>query len=64
MWWVALTWDVGQMKDEHVEVCPANWRGGGKTIRGDPIAKLDCFVAVDGQHENGKVNGTKRARVG
>ena len=52
------------MKDEHVEVCPANWGEGGKTIRGDPIAKLDYFVAVDGQHENGKVKGTKRARVG
>ena len=55
--------DVGRMKDEHGEVCPANWREGGKTIRGDPIAKLDYFVAVDGQHENGKANGTKRARV-
>jgi peroxiredoxin (alkyl hydroperoxide reductase subunit C) len=51
------------MKDEHGEVCPANWTEGGKTIRGDPIAKLDYFAAVDGQHENGKANGTKRARV-
>jgi hypothetical protein len=40
-----------------------NWTEGGKTIRGDPIAKLDYFAAVDGQHENGKTNGTKRARV-
>jgi len=52
-----------QFTDEHGEVCPANWREGGKTIRGDPIAKLDYFAAVDGQHENGKANGTKRARV-
>jgi hypothetical protein len=38
-------------------------RLGVVTIRGDPMAKLDYFAAVDGQHENGKVNGTKRARV-
>jgi hypothetical protein len=36
-------------------VCPADWTEGGKTIRGDPIAKLDYFAAVDGQHENGKM---------
>jgi peroxiredoxin (alkyl hydroperoxide reductase subunit C) len=46
-------------KDEHGEVCPANWREGGKTIRGDPVAKLDYFAA----HENGKANGAKRVRV-
>jgi hypothetical protein len=51
------------MKDEHGEVCPANWKGGEKTIRGDRIAILDYFAADDGQHENGKANGTKRARV-
>ena len=55
--------DAGRMQDEHGEVCPANWREGEKTIRGDPIAKLDYFATVDGQHENGKANGTKRARV-
>ena len=55
--------DAGRMKDEHGEVCPANWREGGKTIRGGPIAKLDYFSAVDGQHENGRSNGTKRVRV-
>ena len=43
--------DAERMKDEHGEVCPANWREGGKTSRGDPIAKLDYFAAVDGQHE-------------
>ena len=51
------------MKDEHGEVCPANWKEGGNTIRRDPIAKLDYFAAVDGQRENGKANGTKRVRV-
>jgi peroxiredoxin (alkyl hydroperoxide reductase subunit C) len=55
--------DAGRMKDEYGEVCPANRRERGKTIQGDPIAKLDYFVAVDGQHENGKANGTKRVRV-
>ena len=29
---------------------------GGNTIRGDPIAKLDYFAAVDGRHENGRAN--------
>jgi peroxiredoxin (alkyl hydroperoxide reductase subunit C) len=62
MRWMALT--HGRMKDEHSEVlCPANWREGGKTIRSDPIAKLDYFGAVDGQHEISKANCTKRARV-
>ena len=49
-----------RVKDAHGEVCPANWREGGKTIRGDPIAKLDYFAAVD-SHD--KANGAKRARV-
>jgi len=52
-----------QFTDEHGEVCPANWREGGKTIRGDPIAKLDYFAVADGQHENGVANGVKRVRV-
>ncbi|KAH9058957.1 2-cysteine peroxiredoxin, partial [Lactarius deliciosus] len=35
-----------------------------KTIRADPLAKLDYFAATtDGAHENGKANGTKRARM-
>jgi len=33
--------DAGRMKDEHGKVCPANWREGGKRIRGDPLAKPD-----------------------
>ncbi|KAH8988313.1 2-cysteine peroxiredoxin [Lactarius hatsudake] len=45
-------------------VCPANWKEGSKTIRADPLAKLDYFAATaDGAHENGKANGTKRARM-
>ena len=51
------------MKDEHGEVCPTNWREGGKTVRGDPIVTLDYFAAVDGQHENGKTNSMKCVRV-
>ncbi|KAH9062499.1 2-cysteine peroxiredoxin, partial [Lactarius deliciosus] len=36
----------------------------GETIRADPLAKLDYFAATtDGAHENGKANGTKRARM-
>ena len=50
-------------KDEHGKVCPVDWKEGGKTIRGDPIAKLDYFAAVGGQHENGKANGTKHVGV-
>jgi len=55
--------DVGRMKDEHGEVCPANRREGARTIRDVPISKLGCFAAVDGQHENGMANGMKRARA-
>jgi hypothetical protein len=51
------------MKDEHGEVCPVNREEGGKIFRGDPIAKLDWFAAVDGQYENGKANGTKHAHI-
>lgn len=52
-------------KDTHGEVCPANWKEGSKTIRADPLAKLDYFAAAaaDGTHENGNSNGTKRARM-
>ncbi|KAH8986750.1 2-cysteine peroxiredoxin [Lactarius hatsudake] len=53
-----------QFTDAHGEVCPANWKEGSKTIRADPLAKLDYFAATaDGAHENGKANGTKRARM-
>jgi alkyl hydroperoxide reductase subunit AhpC len=49
-------------RNEH-EVCPANWKEGGKTIWGDPIAKPNYLAAVDGQHVNGRATGTKRAHV-
>ncbi|KAH9010456.1 2-cysteine peroxiredoxin [Lactarius hengduanensis] len=53
-----------QFADAHGEVCPANWKEGSKTIRADPLAKLDYFAATaDGTHENGKANWTKRARM-
>ncbi|KAH9954988.1 thioredoxin-like protein [Lactifluus volemus] len=52
-----------QFTDKHGEVCPANWKEGGKTIRADPTSKLEYFATADGAQENGKVNGTKRARV-
>ena len=51
--------DAVRMKDEHGEVCPANWREGRKTICGVPIVKLDHFAAVDGRHESGKANSQK-----
>jgi alkyl hydroperoxide reductase subunit AhpC len=51
-------------QDKHGEVCPANWKEGSKTIRADPLAKLDYFAtAADGAHENGHANGAKRARM-
>jgi hypothetical protein len=51
-------------QDKHGEVCPANWKEGSKTIRADPLAKLDYFAAAaDGAHENGNANGAKRARM-
>ncbi|KAH9017928.1 2-cysteine peroxiredoxin [Lactarius pseudohatsudake] len=53
-----------QFTDAHGEVCPANWKEGSKAIRADPLAKLDYFAATaNGAHENGKANGTKRARM-
>jgi peroxiredoxin (alkyl hydroperoxide reductase subunit C) len=54
---------AGRIKDEYGKVCPANWREGRKTVRGDFIATLGYFAAVDGQHENGKANCTTRVRV-
>ena len=55
-----------QQWDERGEICPANWKEGAKTIRADPTAKLEYFAAAaidGGKQENGKANGTKRARV-
>ena len=41
-------------------MCPANWVEGSKTIKADPIAKLEYFGAA-----NGDVDGApkKRART-
>ena len=55
--------DAGRMKDSDEHYDPANWREGRTIIRGDPIANLDYFSAVDGQHKNGMANGTRRMRV-
>jgi C-terminal domain of 1-Cys peroxiredoxin len=50
-------------KDKHGELCPANWKEGGKVIQADLTAKREYFAAVDRAQENGKVNGIKRACV-
>ena len=55
--------DVVRTKSEHGEIGPGNWGEGGKTMWGDPIAMLDYFATVDGQHENGKANCMKCVRV-
>lgn len=58
-----------QFTDTYGEVCPANWTEGSKTIKADPVAKLEYFTSVtDGQsnsHGNGEANGAvkKRPRV-
>lgn len=57
------------IQDTYGEVCPANWTEGSKTIKADPVAKLEYFTSVtDGQsnsHGNGEANGAvkKRPRV-
>ncbi|KAI0312675.1 thioredoxin-like protein [Amylostereum chailletii] len=48
-----------QYTDEHGEVCPVNWSEGSRTIKGDPVGKLEFFS--NGTTE--KANGVKRARV-
>ncbi|KAJ3509986.1 hypothetical protein NLJ89_g4927 [Agrocybe chaxingu] len=62
-----------QFTDEHGEVCPANWTEGSKTIKTDPLAKLEYFGTANANgangHANGHANGNadggakKRARV-
>ncbi|KAF8962855.1 peroxiredoxin [Flammula alnicola] len=55
-----------QFTDEHGEVCPANWTEGAKTIKTDPVAKLEYFGATNGAaNGNGTSNGgsKKRARA-
>ena len=41
----------------HGEVCPANWTQGSKTIKTDPIAKLEYFSIATNGHSNGATNG-------
>lgn len=56
-------------KDEHGEVCPVNWTEGSKTIKADPLAKLEYFsTANTNGNANGHTNGEngsakKRART-
>ncbi|KAI9435281.1 Cys 2 peroxiredoxin [Lactarius indigo] len=55
---------ASNLKDAHGEVCLTNWKEGSKTIRTDPLAKLNYLsAAANGAHENSKANGTKRARM-
>ncbi|KAJ3545258.1 hypothetical protein NMY22_g2513 [Coprinellus aureogranulatus] len=51
-----------QFTDKYGEVCPANWTEGSKTIKADPLNKLEYFGAANA---NGEANGAprKRARV-
>jgi len=60
-----IYWSSVQIQDKHGEVCPANWTVGAKTIKADPLAKLEYFetTANNQTNPNSIVNGTKRARV-
>jgi Peroxiredoxin len=53
------------LQDKYGEVCPANWTEGSKTIKTDPVAKLEFFGSVNDPNGNGDVNGApkKRQRV-
>jgi len=56
-----------QFTELHGEVCPANWRPGGATIKPDPTAKLEYFSAVEAPtngHSNGHANGHSAATNG
>lgn len=35
-----------QFTDKHGEVCPANWKPGGKTMKPDPVKSKDYFQSV------------------
>jgi len=55
-----------QFTDTHGEVCPANWTEGSKTIKTDPIKKLEFFGATNATTSglaNGNSESKKRARV-
>ncbi|KAH6873774.1 thioredoxin-like protein [Coprinopsis sp. MPI-PUGE-AT-0042] len=51
-------------QEKHGEVCPVNWTEGSKTIKADPIAKLEYFGAANDE-ANGDADGApkKRART-
>ncbi|KAF8814551.1 thioredoxin-like protein [Phlegmacium glaucopus] len=52
-----------QYTDKHGEVCPANWTQGSKTIKTDPVAKLEYFsVATNGQC-SGETTGSTKKRL-
>ncbi|KAI9141850.1 thioredoxin-like protein [Paraphysoderma sedebokerense] len=36
-----------QFADKHGEVCPANWRKGDKTMKGDPVKSKEYFASVN-----------------
>ncbi|KAH6905015.1 2-cysteine peroxiredoxin [Coprinopsis sp. MPI-PUGE-AT-0042] len=53
-----------QFNEKHGEVCPVNWTECSKTIKADPIAKLEYFGAANDE-ANGDADGApkKRART-
>ena len=52
------------LQEKHGEVCPANWKEGGKTIKADPKASLEYFSTADAATKgNGMDGARKRARV-
>jgi alkyl hydroperoxide reductase subunit AhpC len=38
--------DALQHFEQHGEVCPANWKPGGKTMKADPVKSLEYFESV------------------
>ncbi|PPR00218.1 hypothetical protein CVT24_004957 [Panaeolus cyanescens] len=57
-----------QFTDQYGEVCPANWTEGSKTIKTDPVSKLEYFGAANranghtNGHTNGETNGAAKKR--
>lgn len=41
---ITVCFGRGQFTDEHGEVCPANWRPGGATIKPDPKGSKTYFA--------------------
>ncbi|KAF7313170.1 2-cysteine peroxiredoxin [Mycena kentingensis (nom. inval.)] len=50
-----------QFTDQYGEVCPANWKEGGKTMKADPKGSLEYFGATGEPVANG--NPAKRPRT-